>query len=391
MKTRTIIGICLFVSASFTLNAQVKIGDNPGTIDPNSLLEMESTNKGFLPPRVAINSVSSASPLTAPVSAGMLVYSSGGIVPDGFYYWDGTKWRPILSDNIPSYGELYENGSSTLTVTTAGTYYQWINATLGITKGAGYVVGSVATDNLTIGASGGGIYRVDANSSLKSNDGRCNKMVLFKNGIAQENLFCRQTTPSGIIIPSESVNLVGGTLISGTISDIETADGINYIVQEGNSGSGYDIQFTFTDLEKQANVLLFNGYNLGSNGHEVELQVYNITTSAWDNILASTKDIPNTTSDIFREFTIQGNLANYYNASNQMIVRIYQTGSGSSTHYMYIDKFLLTADEGTVNVKISGLLSLAPGDVVDLRLTCNIVGTVYNMLYTNLNIFRIDK
>jgi hypothetical protein len=64
--------------------AQVKIGDNPGTINSNSLLEMESTNKGFLPPRVALNSISSVSPLTGTLPSGMLVYSTGGTLIDGF-------------------------------------------------------------------------------------------------------------------------------------------------------------------------------------------------------------------------------------------------------------------------------------------------------------------
>ncbi len=72
--------------------AQVKIGDNPNTINSNSLLEMESTNKGFLPPRVSLNSISSVSPLTGTVPSGMLVYSSGGTLTDGYYYWNGTEW-----------------------------------------------------------------------------------------------------------------------------------------------------------------------------------------------------------------------------------------------------------------------------------------------------------
>lgn len=391
MKTQTTFLIILLTATVNFLYSQVKIGDNPNTINTNSLLEMESTTKGFLPPRVAISSLSSASPLTAPVPAGMLVYSIGGTVTDGFYYWDGIKWRPILSDNVPSYGELYENGSTDLTITTGGSYYQWVSTTVGITKGAGYVTGSSTTDNLTIGESGAGIYSIDANSSIKSSNGRCNQMSVFVNGVIQENLVCRQTTPSGIIIPVESINLAGGILAGGTLADLEFPDAAYYIVQEGNSSPGYDIRFTFTDLEKKADLIKFNGYNLGSNSHDVELQVYNVSTLAWDNVLASPKDIPNTTSDISKEYRIQGNLNNYYDGSNQMIVRVYQTHSGSSTHYMYIDKFLLTSDKGVVNVSISGLLNLSAGDVVDLRLTCNITGTVYNMLYTNLKLFRIDK
>lgn len=78
--------------------AQVKIGNNPTVIDANSLLELESTTKGFLPPRVAINSVSSVAPLTGTVPAGMLVYSSGGTVADGYYYWDGSLWTSFKGE-----------------------------------------------------------------------------------------------------------------------------------------------------------------------------------------------------------------------------------------------------------------------------------------------------
>jgi hypothetical protein len=72
--------------------AQIKVGNNPNSINANSLLELESTNKGFLPPRVALNSFSSESPLSGTVPAGMLVFSSGGTLIDGYYYWNGSLW-----------------------------------------------------------------------------------------------------------------------------------------------------------------------------------------------------------------------------------------------------------------------------------------------------------
>ncbi len=79
----------------FYSNAQVKIGDNPGTIDVNSLLEMETTNKGFLPPRVTLTSLSSVSPLTGTVPAGMTVFNGSGSLPVGFYYWTGSEWKKL--------------------------------------------------------------------------------------------------------------------------------------------------------------------------------------------------------------------------------------------------------------------------------------------------------
>lgn len=90
----------LLVCCATTAMSQVKIGDNPSTINANSLLELESTNKGFLPPRIALNDKSSISPLTGTVPSGMLVYSSGGTLADGYYYWNGTSWRLVATANL---------------------------------------------------------------------------------------------------------------------------------------------------------------------------------------------------------------------------------------------------------------------------------------------------
>ncbi len=50
---------------------------------------------------MAINNLNQADPLTAPVPTGMLVYSTGGSVPDGFYYWNGSMWTDLaVSGNI---------------------------------------------------------------------------------------------------------------------------------------------------------------------------------------------------------------------------------------------------------------------------------------------------
>ena len=86
----------LVVFAGFIATAQVKVGDNPTDINANALLEMESTNKGMLLPRVALTNTTAFAPLSAHV-AGMTVYNTataGDVVP-GFYYNDGTKWARL--------------------------------------------------------------------------------------------------------------------------------------------------------------------------------------------------------------------------------------------------------------------------------------------------------
>ncbi len=136
--------ILLFCAAllglGFGASAQVKIGENAGTINPNSLLELESTNKGLLAPRVALTDVSSASPLTAPVPAGMIVYSSGGTVTDGFYFWSGSKWLQVQSSAnqrsnfvlVKSVSDLPAAVGGVITLA-AGTCYE-INGTVALTS-----------------------------------------------------------------------------------------------------------------------------------------------------------------------------------------------------------------------------------------------------------------
>ncbi|ASW75820.1 hypothetical protein CJF12_17065 [Chryseobacterium piperi] len=78
--------------------AVAQVGINTNTPNPDSALEVTSNsqNKGFLSPRVALSSTSSATPLAAHVE-GMVVYNTAtanDVVP-GLYYNDGTKWSSV--------------------------------------------------------------------------------------------------------------------------------------------------------------------------------------------------------------------------------------------------------------------------------------------------------
>ena len=65
MKKLFLFTLLLF---AFAVTAQVKIGNNPTTLGTSSLLELESTNKGLVLPRVA-----NTAAITAPVN-GMIIY-----------------------------------------------------------------------------------------------------------------------------------------------------------------------------------------------------------------------------------------------------------------------------------------------------------------------------
>ena len=76
-----------------------------GTTTPNASakLDVNSTDKGFLPPRVALTANNVFSPIvgTSSQATGLLIYNTAtaGTAPNnvvpGYYYWNGTIWIQI--------------------------------------------------------------------------------------------------------------------------------------------------------------------------------------------------------------------------------------------------------------------------------------------------------
>ena len=102
MKKYILILIFLIAATcQFQVNAQsVGIGINSFTPDASSMLEIQSTTKGLLIPRVALTQTTSASPVTSPLPS-LLIYNTANIndVKQGYYYWDGGKWVRFISLN----------------------------------------------------------------------------------------------------------------------------------------------------------------------------------------------------------------------------------------------------------------------------------------------------
>ena len=73
--------------------SQVKIGDNPRSINADAVLEIESSNKGVILPRIALKSTKTPIPLKKFIP-GMIVYNTTTAedLTPGLYYCDGTKW-----------------------------------------------------------------------------------------------------------------------------------------------------------------------------------------------------------------------------------------------------------------------------------------------------------
>lgn len=80
--------IFLLAFASFQAFGQAKIGDNKTSIQAGSLMELESTNKGFL--NVRLNTTQMLSIPVSAASRGMMIYNVDSVC---LCLYNGTAWR----------------------------------------------------------------------------------------------------------------------------------------------------------------------------------------------------------------------------------------------------------------------------------------------------------
>lgn len=229
--------LLITIAAGITnLTAQVKIGDNPNTINANSMLELESTNKGFLPPRVPLNSLTSSAPMTAAIAEGTVVYSDGGTLPDGYYYWNSTRWM-MLSTARDNY----------VRVRSAADFPAPVAGVITLVAGVEYEINGTITLTNSINLNG---------CTIKGEDSSNDKLVytgggaLFTGNKTGNLRFLTLTTPSGSVFNIDALataqNLVvqncfflgcnsigtvagvGGTVFFATVAYFVNTNGITF-------------------------------------------------------------------------------------------------------------------------------------------------------------------
>jgi len=97
MKKHILITI---LACSSLISYAQNVGINATGAAPNAsaMLDISSTNKGLLIPRVALTAANSNAPIGATITTSLLVYNTAtagagtNAVSPGYYYWDGTKW-----------------------------------------------------------------------------------------------------------------------------------------------------------------------------------------------------------------------------------------------------------------------------------------------------------
>ncbi|WP_036156101.1 beta strand repeat-containing protein [Maribacter forsetii] len=99
--------LLIFIITSFCANAQVKIGENPNTINSASIVELESTNKAFVLTRLTTAQMQAITPLN-----GAVVYNTD---TQCVHYYNGLVWTNLCDGNSSSFS-FTDNGDGTITL-----------------------------------------------------------------------------------------------------------------------------------------------------------------------------------------------------------------------------------------------------------------------------------
>jgi hypothetical protein len=111
----------------FLNSALAQVGINTSTPANGALLDIYSTNKGFLVPRVALTGTDDVSTISPSATTGLLVYNTvtAGALPiqvtPGFYYWNGSQWLRFYNRG---YGIKFDQGAQTTASSFSSAYTQ---------------------------------------------------------------------------------------------------------------------------------------------------------------------------------------------------------------------------------------------------------------------------
>jgi hypothetical protein len=137
---------------------------------------------------------------------------------------------------------------------------------------------------------------------------------------------------STITYLGSSLNVVTSDGYTGDIDSLDAQGDADILqVEEATGNPGFDIRVTFSSVDAFNNILINCYYHAGAN-HEIDVDVYNPTTTNWETVYQFTDQSQ------FEWISIpiyNGN--SYISGTDTVIVRIYHNGNGNASHYIEVD------------------------------------------------------
>lgn len=256
----TLFALFLFVTL---VKAQTVGINSTGAVPATSaMLDVSSSNKGVLIPRVDIVDLNTAVPVASPVIS-LLVYNINVSSGVGYYFWDGLKWVKLSDSSSNADEDWYEVGGSLAPNAITDNIFTQGNVGVGATTPDErlHVNGNIALDSYQLGVGSGIFFRDGFNSvtspynlSITSDtfDGGSSPDAISINGFEgvsistghnttiQRRLTVVNNGNVGIntITPSQKLDVTGGAIIRSANTSYfwtERVDSDFDMIQSGSS------------------------------------------------------------------------------------------------------------------------------------------------------------
>ena len=213
-----------------------------GTSNPHSsaLLEISSTQKGILIPRIALTGLTDKTTITTP-AASLLVYNTNNALPGGtgFYYWTGTVWSKLITPadlanyngNWGTYGNSGTNAASFIgTTDNQRLRFRANNSLVGMLDHAriNFGFGNGVLTNITTGSS---------NIALGSGAGNALTTGAFNVAIG-ENVMMHATDSNNTVVGVSA--MISNSGHRNTLLGVRAFTGISILSGNNNTSVGYE-------------------------------------------------------------------------------------------------------------------------------------------------------
>ena len=240
--------LMVFLIFSFQMMSQTGIGTT--TPHASAKLEVNATDKGFLPPRVTLTSSSDNSTIPNPAT-GLLVYNTGtnaGLAA-GYYYWNGTDWTTIatpISSETVDYVSV--NRTTTQSVNTGDNIiFNTINS--------GNIPYNSNTGNFTLTA--GKTYRLTGSVSLDGSNASSSEIDIAWKNAAGDVLGNRALILSTNYSTAATGNGITDIVYTPTVN---TTIALNVVFSTANAKTVPN--YTYANIEQVGSSAIVNSWTL---------------------------------------------------------------------------------------------------------------------------------
>lgn len=265
----------VWLIVSRVLYCQVAINTTGVTPHSSAVLDLQTTDKGLLIPRVSLIQTTNSSPVNNP-AVSLLIYNTATVndVTPGFYYWNGNAWVR-LNDGGSTGNAWLLNGNNG---TNPGTHF------LGTTDNNALVIKTANTERLRINSDGKvGIGLSTPSEQLDVSGNVRFSGALMPNGNAG-------ITGQALISQGPGTSPVWGSLAASNVVSVSLAAN-----QTLNSTTWADVpgmSLSFTALSDKALIVFTaSGYGPTNSMGYIAFRIWNVTTNS--NIVGTEEKIQN--------------------------------------------------------------------------------------------------